>query len=58
MFELGLITADFISTIVFQCALPIGILTWKWMRIRANRTVDYTKVKRASLASQMRSNYV
>lgn len=58
MYEVAINTAEFFSTMIFQVALPIGILAWKWSRIRAKRTVDYAKQKRASMASQMVSRYV
>jgi hypothetical protein len=58
MYELAIITAEFISAMIFQVTLPIGVLVWKWNRIRAKRTVDYAKQKRATMASQMVSRYV
>ena len=58
MYELALLNAEFFSSMIFKVCLPIGILLWKWKRIRASRTIDFGKQKRATMASRKVSGYV
>jgi hypothetical protein len=36
MYEAGINTADFISTMIFQVVWPIAVLVWIWTKVRVN----------------------
>lgn len=59
MYESGINTAEFFSTMIFQVALPIAALLWTWAKSRAKRGEFRVKhVRAVSTASRKVDAYV